>query len=345
MVRHLSMINEKKVGIITLNWNGTSDTLLCLESLEKLRYTNYSVLVVDNGSKSGEFRKLIKNKFSKTEILRLNSNTGFTGGNIAGYKYFAKKGIDYLVLLNNDMIVDRNFLNELVLVANMNTKIGMVSPVICYMKDRNIINTTGIKIYQDGSAFNENKGIDIKTIQYKFPYQNFGASGGAVLYKMEMLEKIGFLDNDFFAYLEDVDLAFRAKLTGWKSYIAPKSVVYHKHSASSNKIPYFKIYQIERNRIWVMMNNYPLLWVITSPLFTLKRYFLCYLFVRKHKNMNILTNTVNDPMKFIRVILRAHWDGYRYFYKSLDKRAKSGIGFSFYRKEFTHWFNKYAFKF
>jgi hypothetical protein len=339
------MINEKKVGIITLNWDGTSDTLLCLKSLEKLKYTNYSVLVVDNGSKSYEFRRLIKNKFNKTEILRLNSNTGFTGGNIAGYRYFVKKGVDYLVLLNNDMVVNRNFLNEVVSVANMNTKIGMVSPIVCYMKDRNIINTVGIKIYQDGSAFNENKGIDIKTIQHKIPYQNFGASGGAVLYKMEMLEKIGFLDNDFFAYLEDVDLAFRAKLAGWQSYVAPNSIVYHKHSASSNKIPYFKIYQIERNRIWVMINNYPLLWVVISPFFTLKRYFLSYLFVSKHKDRDTLTNGVGNPIKFIGAILRAHWDGYRYCYKSLYKRIKSGIGFSFYRKEFVWWFKKYGYKF
>ena len=254
-------------SIIILNYNGEKFIEATIKSVLALDYSHdkYEIIIVDNASrdKSTEvINSLIRESVnSLTTFIPLNKNLGFAGGNNVGIKQAKGK---YIALLNNDCIVDKNWLNELVAVAEKDERIFAVNSKI-YLGNTNQIQNAGIHIFSDGYArdigavpknggqyYQEDHG------QYNREKEIDAACGAAVLYRKSTLDKIGLLDESFFLYYEDVEISERAKKHRYKIVYAPKAIVHHLHAASSKEHSPFFIYHVEKGRLLHMICHFPL---------------------------------------------------------------------------------------
>lgn len=242
---------EPKIFIVIINWNGLKDTIECLNSLQKTSYKNKTIIVVDNGSLNNEADK-IKKEFKDTLTIKLDKNTGFTGGCNTGMKYAIQNGADYVMLLNNDTCVSKNFLEPLLEGLQKDKSIGMVSPKILYHKSN--------KIWCMGGKISTSTGISIMigkndlSSKYSNNIIPDFLTGCAILISKQNLEKIGYFDNQYFAYYEDVDWSYRCKKLGYKIKVITKSIIWHKKSSSastkgSNKISPMQAFLWARNGI------------------------------------------------------------------------------------------------
>ena len=219
-----------------------------------------------------------------------------------------------------------------------NPQIGMFSLKMMFFYEKELINSTGTLIYKDGSAMNRGmKQIDNK--QYEKVEEIFGPCAGAALYKKEMLEQIKlgedeYFDKDFFIYLEDVDLIFRAHLKGWKSLYVPNSIIYHVHSATMQAKSPIKLYLSERNRIWYTTKDFPVSLLLKTPLYTFKRYFASL------KNKKIGSEKFKKH-QFIFALLKAWLVGIIFIPRALNKRRKIQKNKKLNKKEFYELINKY----
>jgi GT2 family glycosyltransferase len=245
-----------KVAIIILNWNGIEDTLKCLQSLRGQTHQNYKVIVIDNGSRDNSKDKL--GKYKKThkgeiDIVYNPKNFGFAGGVNTGIEYALNEDYDYVALFNNDAVADKNWLKNLIMAAE-DKQVGIVTGLLLDQSGETI-DSTSEQYSIWGLPFPRNRGDKAE----KAPKGElvFGATGGASIYKVEMLKDIGFFDENFFAYYEDVDISFRAQLAGWKVCYEPKAIAYHKKGESSKKIPGFTVYQTFKNLPLLFIKNIP----------------------------------------------------------------------------------------
>ncbi len=220
------------VIIIILNWNGKDDTIECLESLKHVTYPNYAILLVDNGSADGSV-KCFREQYPEIEIIENGKNLGFAEGNNMGIRRAMERGADYVLLLNNDTVVDPEFLGELVKVGEADKKIGIVGPKIYLYTEPTKIQTVGgeIKFYKRKS-FNIGYGQKDNNQFNKLSEREF-VTGCVMLIKINLLRKIGLFDTIYFAYWEDVDLCLRVKKAGYKIFYSPKSRIWHKGLAST----------------------------------------------------------------------------------------------------------------
>jgi len=226
-------MNSPKVSIIILNWNGKDDTIECLESLRKITYPNYDVVVVDNDSK-GDDVKVLREMFGEyIHIIENNKNYEFAEGNNIGMRWALKKGIDYVLLLNNDIIVDPEFLSEMVKVAENDQQIGMVGPKIYFYDNPDKIWFAGGNISMwRCKTWHTGKG-EIDDGQYDSLQEVDYITGCALLVKREVIEKIGMLDPDYLSYYEDTDWCIRAKQHGYKIVYVPTAKLWHKGGTST----------------------------------------------------------------------------------------------------------------
>lgn len=255
-----------KVAVIILNWNGKEDSLACLKALKKQTQA-HDIIIVDNGS-NDDFYEVVKKRYPDFVVLKNKTNLGFAGGVNTGIRHALKKDFDFIALINNDATPDKSWLKEL-LNASLGEDTGIVTGKL--LKTDGSIDSTGDLYTSWGLAYprgrnqKDNKQYnDLKTV--------FGATGGASLYRANMLKDIGLFDEDFFAYYEDVDLSFRAQLAGWKVIYTPEAIAYHKIGASSSKIPGFTTYMTIKNLPWLFLKNVP--WRLMSTI--LPRFFIAY---------------------------------------------------------------------
>ena len=242
-----------KVTIIILNWNGKEDTIECLESLKHITYPNYEILLVDNGSTDGSV-ECFRERYPGMEIIENEDNLGFAEGNNVGIRKAMNEGADYVLLLNNDTVVDPEFLGELVKVAEGDERIGIVGPKIYYYdyKGRKDV------IWFAGGVINRWTRASIHEGENKPDSQNYSrpkeidyVTGCAILIKKDLISNIGMLEPAFFTYYEDVEICFRARMHGWKINYIPSSRVWHKISQSSGgAFSSHTVYHTTRNRIW-----------------------------------------------------------------------------------------------
>ncbi|MFH1597588.1 MAG: glycosyltransferase [Patescibacteria group bacterium] len=230
-----------KVKIIILNWHGLLDTIGCLKSLQKICYSHYQVIVVDNGS-LGNDADILKKKFGDyIKLIRNEVNLGFAGGNNTAFKEILKEGkTDYVLLLNNDTIVEKDFLTKLVDKALEHSEAGIIGSKIIN-ENTGEINFAGGKINWWLARPHHLKKDNRK-------YTDF-VTGCAMLIPVEVLKETGLFDPVYFCYFEDADLCQRVKATGKKLIVAQDSIVYHKISRSSKTRSPFYIYHFSRNRL------------------------------------------------------------------------------------------------
>ncbi|MEK7570952.1 MAG: glycosyltransferase family 2 protein [Patescibacteria group bacterium] len=236
------------VSIIILNWNGIENTKKCLDSLLIIHDVAYEVIVIDNGSRVDEAAELKKIYTTKITVYRQTENTGFTGGCNLGITQAKKNNPDFYLLLNNDTQVTPPFLKELIQTARSNKKIGIVSPVIYDSKRENILFSGGSINWFLGKTFHKKEYL-IKVKANEF------ITGCCFLIKKQVIESIGLLDKQFFAYFEDAAYCISARKAGYYCVCAPRAIIFHQQTASSDKRGPFNTYLMARNRI-LFVNNY-----------------------------------------------------------------------------------------
>jgi len=265
-----------KICIVILNWNGLQDTTICLNSLKKIKYNNYKVILVDNGSNLDEGARL-KEKFGDyIYIIKTNKNYGFAEGNNIGIRFALKNNADYILCLNNDTLVQPDFLNIMVKALKKSQDIGMVACKILNFPDKKTINATWSSVYKTGLFVGNGYG-EIDTKSYDNTEFVFGPSGCCALFSAKMLKEISvkndFFDKDLFAYHEDIDIAFRAQWKGWKCIYAPKAIIYHKQSKSLGNNSARKLFLTNKNNLNVFVKNYPAKVILKYLPFLLVRQF------------------------------------------------------------------------
>lgn len=256
-----------KVSIIVLNWNGADLLRGCLRSVMEQDYDDYELIVVDNGS-SDDSCAMVEAEFPSAKLLRQEQNLGFCEGNNIAIE---EASGELIVLLNNDAEVDRKFLVNIDEAASLEPHVGMFATRIMMYDRRNVFDSTGLLVYPDGIC--RSRGWLEKDVgQYDQADEVLGPNGCAAAYRRSMLADVGVFDQRYFAYLEDLDLAFRGQLRGWSCRYVPDAVVYHKKSMTSGYHSALKAYLVERNRIWNAVKLFPLRLLLLSPFYTLARY-------------------------------------------------------------------------
>jgi GT2 family glycosyltransferase len=218
-----------KVVIVILNWNGLADTLECLESIRRLAYANFAVLVVDNGSSSDEAGQLEKCDIV-TRLVRSPVNLGYAGGANLGIRNALDMRADYVWLLNNDTIVGPDSLATLVVLGEEHDYIGLLSPVIYHYDARESVQVAVMEI-----DFRRNTLRFVRSIEESVvgPHgEGFALPGVALLVKRKVLEELGGFDERFFAYFEDTDFSVSALAAGFGTRLAKEARVYHKYGRS-----------------------------------------------------------------------------------------------------------------
>lgn len=258
---------KSNIYVVIPNWNGKELLKPCLDSVSN-QAQKVEVIVVDNGSSDGSV-DFVKNRYPNVRVIELEKNYGFTGGVNAGIREALVNKARYIALLNNDATVEPDWLDNLVIVANSDAKVGIVTSKIL-RSDKKHLDSTGDFYSIWGLPFPRGRN-EIDRGQYDDKLEVFGASGGASLYKTSMLKEIGLFDQDFFAYFEDVDISFRAQLAGWKVHYESKAIVYHKVGATSSKLGNFARYHSVKNIVILYTKNMPLkLYIKYLPLFGLQ---------------------------------------------------------------------------
>lgn len=248
-----------KVYIVVLNWNGGDDTLQCLESLQTLSYKNFSIVLVDNGSTDGSVERIRKKNWPiQITFIETGKNLGFAEGNNVGIRYALAEEAEFILLLNNDTVVDGGMVDELISAAARYPQDGCFGPRILYM-DR-----------PDTVWFNEARW-DMRNLRLSFPGQDKPATelpswdvdtdyvcGAALFFRAEVARQIGLLDSRFFLVFEEADWCFRAHRAGYGCKVVPSAKLWHKVGASfgSEGSP-LRTYFSSRNRLLWGERNLP----------------------------------------------------------------------------------------
>ena len=215
----------EKITVIIVNWNGEAHLDACLESLSQQTYPIHEDVVVDNGSTDASVG-LVRRKYPAVKVVQLTENKGFTGGNLEGLRMSAT---NFFALINNDTRLDPNWLENILQPMMTDPRIGIcASKLITEGTEK--LDAAGGGLTSSGVGFKRGVGEDIRL--YNAPELVFGASAAAALYRREMIDDIGFLDDDFFFNDEDTDLNLRAQLAGWTCMYVPTAIVYHKVNAT-----------------------------------------------------------------------------------------------------------------
>jgi len=250
-------MNQPKVSIITLNWNGLEDTMECLESLKKISYLNYEVVVVDNGSE-GNDAQVLEEKFGDyIHLIKNDRNYGASGGHNIAIRYVLKNSNpDYLLLLDNDTVVDPEFLTEMVKVAEAAPAVGIAGAKVYYYDEPDRLQYCGGKIDIWGGVVSPLLGIIREKILGTKEFdrgQNDSVQEvehiafWSALLKRKSVESIGLFDERHFWGWEDYDYFIRAKKAGFKVVYIPRAKIWHKYR-SINRMDGFLQYHSLKSR-------------------------------------------------------------------------------------------------
>jgi len=320
---------KQKIYIILVNYNGYEDTIECLESLEELNYTDYQIIIVDNNSSDNSVELLSiflqkyndsfvvyqkkeavlggkveeKNLINPVVLIDAKENKGFAAGNNIAMKYaLSKNDFEYIWLLNNDTVIDKDSLKELVLGIEKYDNLGAVGSKILYYDKQNLLQNIGSKINED-SFFKLCKPIlnlekdNIDMGQYDYDFEVNDIMGASLLVKKEILNKIGFMPEEYFLYGEETDWNFNIQKHGYKLMTMFKSKVYHKKSRTTGgDDSLIALYYRTRNQ-FILNKKYmsKIKFIIFIYLFSLKKIFQSLRM--SHKNRIIIINAIFAGLK------------------------------------------------
>jgi GT2 family glycosyltransferase len=239
-----------QASVVIVNWNGRQWLEQCIPALASQSFAEFETIVVDNGSDDASLHWLAE-KWPSIRVVSLPNNHGFAHGNNLG---IALARSDLIVTLNNDTAVAPDWLAHLIDAA-AEPQIGMVACQIKQWRRPELLDSTGIEVDWTGTAWQ--RGHNAPVAEALAAGDVFGPSGAAALYRRAMLDDVGLFDADFFAYYEDVDLAWRAQNAGWRCRYAPAARLRHYQSATGGRFPEQKLFLLSRNKIWTILKNYP----------------------------------------------------------------------------------------
>ncbi len=264
-----------KVTIIIPNYNGKHFMQPCLESLSKQTYKNFKILIIDNASTDNSLSYVAEN-YPELEVIALDKNYGFSKAVNVG---IAHSTSPFVILLNNDTIVDENYVKEMVHSIELDKHIFSVSSKMIQMYHPELIDSAGDLYTLFGWGICRGSGRPITN--YTNAGEIFSACAGAAIYRRSAFNQIGYFDESHFAYLEDIDIGYRAKIYGYKNMYCPTALVYHVGSGTSgSKYNSFKVKLSARNNIYLNYKNMPLIQLLINmiPLslgFIVKYLFFC----------------------------------------------------------------------
>lgn len=255
----------QKVSFVILNYNGKADTVECLRSIGNTalpKDTKMEIIVVDNASTDGSLRD-IKKQFSSVATIANKENLGYSKGNNLGIKYALENGADFLIILNNDTIIDRDLIIEFLKSAEKDANIGIVVPKIYFAKgyefhkDRYEEKDKGKVFWYAGgimdwaNVIGHHRGVDeVDEGQYNREEKTEFATGCCMLVRKDVFAKIGLFNEKYFLYYEDNDFSQKAQKAGYKIIYSPKAIIWHKNAASAGGSgSSLQDYYITRNRM------------------------------------------------------------------------------------------------
>ena len=254
-----------KVTIVIPNYNGKHFMEPCLASLREQTCQDYKVLVVDNASTDGSL-EYMKEHYPEIEVIALDKNYGFSKAVNVGIQHSTTP---YVILLNNDTTVDPHYVEEMIKAIERSPRIFSVSSKMIQMYHPELIDSAGDLYTLLGWGVCRGTGRPVSN--YTEADEIFTACAGAAIYRRSAFSKIGYFDENHFAYLEDIDIGYRAKIYGYKNTYCPTALVYHVGSGTSgSKYNSFKVKLSARNNIYLNYKNMPILQLILNffPLFT-----------------------------------------------------------------------------
>lgn len=267
-------MTDRKVTVIIPNYNGLVFMEPCFAALDKQTGEAFEVLVVDNGSTDGSVEWL---KEHQIPSIFLKENTGFSGAVNAGIKAAVTP---YVILLNNDTEVTPSFVSELTAAMERSPSVFAVSSKMIQMHHKELMDDAGDMYSVLGWAYQRGVGQDVRL--YNREREVFSACAGAAVYRREVFDEIGYFDEMHFAYLEDIDVSYRAKIHGYHIRYCPAAVVYHVGSGTSgSKYNSFKVKLAARNNIYLNYKNMPFLQLLFNALPIALGIGVKYLFFKK----------------------------------------------------------------
>ena len=268
------METQKKVTVVIPNYNGLKFMEPCFAALESQLCRDFEVLVVDNGSEDGSVEWL---KEHRIPSVFLETNTGFSGAVNTGIR---AAHTPYVILLNNDTEPDCHYIGEMIRAIERSPKIFSVSSKMIQLYHRELMDDAGDMYSLLGWAYQ--RGVGRSSGLYTRACRVFSACAGAAIYRREVFEEIGLFDEMHFAYLEDIDVGYRARIAGYHNVYCPAAVVYHVGSGTSgSKYNSFKVKLAARNNVYLNYKNMPSLQLAINALPIAAGTFVKYLFFRK----------------------------------------------------------------
>ena len=248
-----------EVSVIIPNYNGANCIEDCIDSLKAQDFKDFEIIVVDNDSKDGS-ADIVEKSYPEVRLLRLEQNFGFSRAVNEGLRI---SKAPYVILLNSDTKAEPEFVGALLETVKEDDGIFSVSSKMIQMKHPDRIDGAGDLYSAFGWAYARGKGRSVK--RYNRKCDVFAACGGAAIYRRSILDEIGWFDEFHFAYLEDVDIGYRARIMGYRNVYCPTARVYHLGSAvSGSRYNDFKIRLSARNNMYVIMKNMPALQIIIN---------------------------------------------------------------------------------
>jgi len=270
------------VSAIVVNWNGGAMLLDALRSLFAQSWPALEVILVDNASSDGSADQAERCFPGRLRVIRNARNEGFARGNNIGFA--AAKG-DWMFLLNSDAVCDPDVIVELMRFAADKPEVGQLACRVVRADQPNFFDSVGLLLYPDGVC--RSRGWQEKNLgQYDRSEEVLAPHGCACALRKAMLDEIGGFDEDFFCYLEDLDLGVRGQLAGWKCWYVPETLVKHKKSATAGNYSVFKAFHVERNRLYCLWKWMPRFLVFVAPLFTMNRYAMQAYAVHTHQGLS-----------------------------------------------------------
>ena len=262
-----------EVSVVIPNFNGIAFLDSVLASLEGQTLSNFEVILVDNGSTDGSCSFVTAN-YPWVHLIELSENFGFCGAVNAGIRAAIAP---YVLLLNNDTEVKEDFVEEMLAAIRRHKNAFSCGARMVQYHDRDRLDDVGNYYCALGWSFARGRGKDIHA--YETEDKIFSACAGAAIYRKKIIEKIGYFDEEHFAYLEDTDIGYRARIYGYENWYAPKAIVYHVGSGTSgSRYNQFKTRYSSRNNIYLIYKNMPLLQIILNLPFLAAGFLIKFLF-------------------------------------------------------------------
>jgi len=245
---------DRSVAIIVLTWNQRDMTLDCLASLRELHYPSVETIVVDNASSDGT-ADAVREAYPEVVVIENPDNLGFVGGNNAGLRYAMETDAEYIMLLNNDTVLDPDMVTELITVMEADTSVGITGPKMLYFDQPDTIWCAGNRInWKTGDsqrlqAEQPDSTLDLDPIEVDF------ITGCAICLRREVIDRIGMLDTRFFIYYEETDWCIQAHRHGWKILYVPRARLWHKVSAAMGATSPATDYYMTRNALLFLAKN------------------------------------------------------------------------------------------